>query len=605
MTFVSGGGYSGNDEVPGYWALALKNVFVGTTQPTNPFASNAGPFNPSSGLTCDPNLPASFCSSLAQGVAIPLASFAVNQRMFNIYDGPAYQSANAYLNINKTTLSGCTTGGGGTNCNQWMYWRSNGVPLDPTQPSGSQCYLPNAAIGWKQPNAFYYPPAFHSDKLFFSNVDIRHFVIEPLFQPNTYTTDPNQVSARYCIGASDMFNGFTDIDRQTELSDDDGSLTGLLGPQNSQTQTLDPSISVNKDQFFNVPLETAECASDISTLMPQGTSCPYNQAGYPELCATANTSPYEYVTSVVFPQCGTAGNTCSDWDVDCTGNNCYGVPLYRENLNPSESSPPFIRMAGQSTSQRSTLTVNNALYYMDTTVSDTIQSQWSAGASKNVFQANNTYYVWLLFAKPTTSQTYQLYVGTDFDPSTLMEVRVNQIPSPPVFTTVGAFPCPTGGCYDQSTGILTVPLNMANFSDFQQDYTAGMQNHCAPASFCSWNSSTSTCGCAAGQQMAGEAYCQTACSDWATKDVDCPEGGCYGFAFTLPNGFVAGTPVVSPPQVGCFPNNPSWNVQFSQPTGNAGTCAYTTLPTGSFCGTSAKPKSAGGTTAAPVNISQR
>ena len=60
-----------------------------------------------------------------------------------------------------------------------------------------------------------------------------------------------------------MFSNFTDIDRQTELSDDDGSLTGLLGPQNPQTKLYAPAISINKDNFFNVPVETAECASDI------------------------------------------------------------------------------------------------------------------------------------------------------------------------------------------------------------------------------------------------------------------------------------------------------------------------------------------------------
>ncbi len=106
LTFVSGGGYSGSDEVPGYWALAYKNVFIGMTQPSNPFASNAGPFNPSSGLNCDPNAPAAFCPILSQGITIPLGAFAVNQRFLSIYDGPSYQSSNAYLEITPTTLSG-------------------------------------------------------------------------------------------------------------------------------------------------------------------------------------------------------------------------------------------------------------------------------------------------------------------------------------------------------------------------------------------------------------------------------------------------------------------------------------------------------------------
>ncbi|MFZ0313304.1 MAG: G8 domain-containing protein [Candidatus Korobacteraceae bacterium] len=596
LTFVSGGGYTGSDEVPGYWALAHKNVFIGMTQASNPFASNAGPFNPNSGITCDPGAPAAFCPSLGQGITIPLDSFAVNQRMFSLYDGPSYQSANAYLEITPTTLSGCPSG---ANCSSWMYWRTNGVPLDPTQDSGSQCYLPNAAIAWKQPNGFYYPPAFHSDTLYFNNVDIRHFVVEPLFLPSTFQTDPNQVKVRYCVQASDMFTGFTDIDRQTELSDDDGSLTGLIGPLNKQSNSNFPSISVNKDAFFNVPVETAECESDTATLMPQGTSCPYNQAGYPQLCATANTSPYDYVTTVLFPGCGVTGTCGNSWGSDCTGNSCYGVPLYREQTNPGETGPSEIRMMAQATYQRSNLTANNARYYIDTTVSDAIQAPWCAdnngGAScptsENVFQSNGQYYVFLLFAKPTTKQIYQLYVGTDFDTSTLLEVRADQEANPPVFTPGDPLPCVKGKgrCFDPSTGILTVSLDMSKFSDFQSNYEAAKQDHCAPASFCSWNSSTNTCGCNSKQRLSSPTECQNACANWAGKDINCPEGGCYGFTFTLPGDFVAGSPAVPPPDVSCFPKtllgtaHPSpWNIQFTSGQ-NPGNCAYTSIPTGSFC----------------------
>ena len=73
----------------------------------------------------------------------------------------------------------------------------------------STCYLPNAAIGWKQPNGFFYPPAFHVKNLFFDNVDLRHYVINPLFQApdkvenfgqgGTYLTDPKAVEAQYCV----------------------------------------------------------------------------------------------------------------------------------------------------------------------------------------------------------------------------------------------------------------------------------------------------------------------------------------------------------------------------------------------------------------------
>ncbi len=593
LTFVSGGGYTGSDHIPGYWALAHKNVFVGNTQPENWFASPAGPFNPNTGLTCDPGLPASVCSSLAQGVAIPVDNFGTGQRMFSIYDGPAYQSANAYLDITKTVLAGCTqgNGSGGGDCSGWMFWRTLGIPLDPSAPAKRQCYLPNAGIAWKQSNGFYYPPAFHSDKLFFDNVDIRHFIVEPLFQPGSLTTDTKKVEARYCIYAPDMFSTFTDIDRQTELSDDDGTLTGLLGPQNSQTKLFDPAISVNKDKFFDVPLETAECASDIPALMRQGAKCPYQSAdakfNYSGLCATANTSPYQYVTSVVFPDCAVTG-TCTappnDWGAVCQDQTCYGVPLYREDINPGEVAASEIRMMADSTYQRSNLTVNNGLFYIDTTVS---QAKQSAYTNPNVFVGGQTYYVFQLFPKPDTSVTYQLYVGTDFDPSTqLAPVRVNQLNNPPTFTTgaYGSYPCPQGGCYNQSTGILTVPLDMSLFSDFKANYEQERENECAPATFCTWNASKKVCGCNPSQTSASMSECENACGNWSTKDVDCPSGGCYGFAIQLPSDFVAGTPAVGPPSVACYPNNTEWNVQFSQPLRSPGRCATQTPPSmGSFC----------------------
>ena len=53
---------------------------------------------------------------------------------------------------------------------------------------------------------------------------IQHFVIEPLFNPGTYDTDGSLTATRYfndaggANGPHGMFNGFTDIDRQTELS---------------------------------------------------------------------------------------------------------------------------------------------------------------------------------------------------------------------------------------------------------------------------------------------------------------------------------------------------------------------------------------------------
>ena len=81
----------------------------------------------------------------------------------------------------------------------------------------------------KQSNGFYYPPAFRSQNLFFKDVDIRHYVVEPLTFPGTYRTNLKVVEEQYILppGNTDFFKNWSDVDRQTELSDDDGSLTGF------------------------------------------------------------------------------------------------------------------------------------------------------------------------------------------------------------------------------------------------------------------------------------------------------------------------------------------------------------------------------------------
>ncbi len=84
-----------------------------------------------------------------------------------------------------------------TNSSNCIYWNKLGVrraltelkiPGGGTIPAG-QGYLPNAGIGWKQSNGFYYPPAFHSQNLFFNGVDIRHYVVSPITFPGVYRTD--------------------------------------------------------------------------------------------------------------------------------------------------------------------------------------------------------------------------------------------------------------------------------------------------------------------------------------------------------------------------------------------------------------------------------
>jgi hypothetical protein len=518
---------------------------------------------------------------------VPISNFGANQRLFSIYDGPAYEENNAFLDVTHTPITDCPATGGNCSTSKWMYGQVFGVPKD----AKGGCYLPNAAIAWKQPNGFYYPPAFHSNNLFFKNVDIRHFVIEPLFLPGTYNTDLPAVENRYCTYTPDQFQGFTDIDRQTELDDDDGSLTGLVN-----------TISVNKDPFFAAPVETIECASDTPSNMPP--ACDPNA----ETCGTAKTSPYNYVTTVVYPDCGEncpqlvkdAPDYLHFWAVDCTNPTCYGVPLYRQDINQNEQgTKPSIRMAGQAIAQRSTLTVNNGSYYMDTTVSEDTQRRGVPSNLVNVFKGGETYYTFLLFAKPkpddpkkgpaATKQSYQMYVGTTgFNPATdVFEVTADVTSLPIDFQKQDSWDWsePT---YNSNTGMLTVNMDMS-FDTFKTNYKKVAKNNCQPATFCSWNDTgDGSCGCSLSPTNTLYNQCQAVCSKWTNKDVICPNGGCFGFGVKFPDTFVA-SGQVSPPAPACYPENGDWNTPFNPATKSlAGSCFYSSVPTGSFCTTAVK-----------------
>jgi hypothetical protein len=568
LSFITGGGYTSSDVIPGHWAVALKDIFIGNTQGTktsdNPYAGNAGPFNPFTPLKCatQPNgAPAgSFCLDKDEGITMPITTFGVAQRLFNIYDGPTYEDSNAFLRITPTTITNCPPAPppfGGTCPNSgWMYGQAISIPKDRMQ----NCYLPNAAIGWKQPNGFYYPPAFHSTNLFFGDdVTIRHYVIEPFFDPGTFKTDINEAAARYCTWSDSLFTGFTDVDRQTELNDDDGSLTGQIN-----------TVSVNEDPFFNAPVEQIECRSDVPDTMPPG---------------TAKTSPYDYVTTVEYPackeNCGTGGKY---WAVDCGTPACFGVPLYREDATPYEAGTlPSNRMMGQKVAQRSNMTVNHGTYYIDTTTN--IQKQLFSGYKNlTVFQANQTYYTFLLFAKSATEQTYQMYVGPGFDKNTdvsLVRADVRKAPF-----TIRNESWQTGYWtrdYDGTTGVLTVKMNMG-FPEFQMQYDAARSKDCQPQSFCSLDTGNN-CGCSLDSTDGLYKDCQRVCANWAGKDVDCPEGGCYGFAVTLPAGFTTGKKANLPPTPKCVTKrDKGFDVPFvPADQGLARACYDPNPPKGTFC----------------------
>ncbi len=608
LTFVTGGGYTRSDSSLGNWNVGLRNVFVGQSQPTPGtvgakfFASDLGPFT-TTGLTkCDNGqIPGGYCLSKDNGISIPITNFNAGQRMFNIYDGPSFQDSSAYLDIKARTIADCTSDKrdsqtGVCNSSGFMYGHAQGLlqgpPVNNSNSKVRSCYIPNAAIAWKQENGFYYPPAFYSKNLIFRNVDIRHFVIEPLFELNTFNLNQMATADRYCTWKSDIFQPFNDIDRQTVLNDIDGSLTGLLADTKPDPRE---TLSINEDPFFRAPNVVPECSSDKHA----GT----DQKGAP---ATAITSPYEYVSTAIIADCAlrSVQDKCLDseckqkeklaecgeapdgqryWTWPCT--HCYGVPLFRQNWTAQDNSdcggpdgkqclndplkrPGRITMMGQSTGQRSTLTANRGWYYIDTTVPADQQKGIPLQEGRSVFLSGHTYYVYLIYGKPSTHMEYWMYVGKNADEKTVeSQVQQNRVN---VDSQVYGFSKKPEGdpdfltkvFYEKTSGWLQVVVDLSKYGCDKSDPTKNCEfqkdevNFCKPANYCSWNDDTKICGCAAGTDCKDDSVCE-----WGTQDADCGTKGCFGFSFKIQPSFDQGAKPI-PPEPSAFPDDSYWSVPF-------------------------------------------
>jgi cell migration-inducing and hyaluronan-binding protein len=648
ITEVSGGDYARANLPIGYWALTSNSIFVGQTQPNNKYAAVTLP------VGCSRDGGDRLCVNTAASTAYlrGTANWLIGQRLYNIYDGPAYQDANAYLDVKVTPCTSIET------CYVWETVGLRRAASDYKVPvlKKGDAYVPNAAIGWKQPNGFYYPPAFHSRSLLFRDVDIRHYVIEPLTEPGTYKTDFEQYKKDYAQqqGLNDGFNNYTDVDRQTELSDDDGTMTGF-----------ERTISVNEDPYFGAPVQAPQCKSNL-TVDPKYACAPQPKNDARISVPTARTSPYDHITTAIYPACavakteGEALRDCDDakakdapWGRDCTNPLCYGVPIYRQlltkgdatnprerdkwtketcnslidKLKPPAGTPaykaavklindscrfPFIRMAGVNGWQRSVMTANNGTYYIDTTVSKETQL-----ASKdlnappgdrriNVFAAGQTYYVFFLFAKKDTKQTYQIYVGADAKDADVKGVKISPMGWPIDQPQIQGWAMPwKPEPIKDGLLTLTVDFNEIPDEDINPANTkkgASVESEtCKPVSYCRRNETSNACECNTEKlSVLGLLYpdsqkvCQTTCRDWAVKDLDCPKGGCLGFSFKMGAGFKA-QDQYQRPKPESFPTTKEgdpWKTILFEGSKDAGDCTYTAAQT---------PKIAGNPKCDPLN----
>src|SRR5262249_32021886 len=133
------------------------------------------------------------------------------------------------------------------------------------------------------------------------------------------------------------------------------------------------------------------------------------------------------------------------------------------------------------------------LYYVDTTISLNTQQteqfhKFSGVSDVNVFVKNQTYYMYFLYAKKETQQTYQIYVGKSFSPTTMLKaVRGNLATAPIIFSDYKA---DTGkvvrlpawlkpGTVD-ANGVMTVTIDFKGLTEL--DPTPA--NMCKPSTFC-------------------------------------------------------------------------------------------------------------------------
>ena len=122
-----------------------------------------------------------------------------------------------------------------------------------------------------------------------------------------------------------------------------------------------------------------------------------------------------------------------------------------------------------------------------------------------------------------------------------------------------------------------------SFDDSKTNYNNVAGEKCQPRSFRSWRGST--CGCALSQTNSLYDQCNAVCSQWTNKDVDCPDGGCYGFGVKFPLEFAAKDQKVQHDPT-CYPKNEDWNIEFQKADETkAGSCYYKNLPKGQFCTT--------------------
>jgi len=584
LTFVSGGSW--NQAPPGYFTITKDGVYAGTTQPdTMRDAGRAGP------LIDIADCATTACPLAENGIALFRGGFQP-KRMINIYDGPFFAEGNAFTNNLAFECDPTKVTNGIPDCGIYMATvqptSCAGLPNVPSPSMGSGMCVMNAAVGWKQPNGFYYPPVFAFESSAFDDDTIRHNVVNQYTDYVVGTLDEPSLPTLY--QPLRQYVGITPIDSSTILNDFDGTFTGTCwGPDCNSVvppaaQRRTSSLSAN--HYFDAPSQTAECQS-------------YG----------VQTAPTEFLTSVVAPLT-TDGSAI---DSSAWTGTFPAVPIYRQRLLSSEpvctgpicspqgeydcNSAAF--MVGAQNGQAPYLTAAGGIYYIDT---DTAGPSTSCVAGSTIglatFSAGSSYVLYQLFAKQDTKVTYQLYVDPDATGQWVWvqphlsqagasnNMLVQPITDPVVLAALGS-PMPN------AAGILELTIDSSAIADQFLFTSRTGDEQCLPRDTCQLAANGSQCALADTFVEPGlETSVGEICSKWVTwvdgstpgSDLslsDCPASGCLGYQFNLPMSWVAQSyATVGQPLATCFPNDATWNRPLALTTQGASVCPTPPPPTG-------------------------
>ena len=587
ITFVSGGAWT--QAPPGYFTITQDSIYAGSTHPKMPDAGRVGPaFDVS---RCAQNA----CPLPVDGTALFTGGFQP-KRLINIYDGPFFAQSNAFADTPALECDPTKVTDGTPECGIYMSTvqptTCDGLPSVKADPAtaGGMCIV-DAVVGWKQPNGFYYPPAFAFENTAFGKNTVRHNVVD---QYNTYVQGAlGSPSAPSTYSPLQTYTGITPIDSSTILNDLDGTFTGtcwggncdVLSDPNPQRRTS----SVSANHFFDAPSQALECLS-------------YG----------VQTSPGEFLTSVIAPLTG--DGTAIDPSIWGT---YPAVPIYRQRLLSAETpcDGPICNgttwncnratfMMGAENGQAPYLTADDGVYYIDT---DAAGQATTCVANSNFstaqFAGGKRYVLYQLFAKDDSKTTYQLYTGTDATGQwvwvqphlTSASAPSNNMVVTPI-TDPALLPQLATQAVIGKDGVLQVTFDSSLIADHFTFTARDDDEKCVPRDACEIASGGGACALASNfTEPDLAAVVGSICQKWATRVAgttatsdglslsDCPASGCLGYSFTLPSDWTAEPySTVGVPHVTCFPQNDAWDRPLQVISQDAAVCAVAPTPAG-FC----------------------